>query len=93
MPRQHGGARMGVRGTGEREGQGGWRCMLITSGAAGRALQVSVPQRTIHSGSEPTHLERLAIGPLQSVHKSHKSQLMLDITQQRSSESQTLQSP
>lgn len=51
VPRQRSSARMGGRGTGEWEGQGGWRCMLITSGAGGRALQVSVPQRSIHSGS------------------------------------------
>lgn len=51
VPRQQSSARMGGRGTREWEGQGGWKCMLITSGAGGWALQVSVPQRTIHSGS------------------------------------------
>lgn len=42
-------ARMGGRGTGERGGRGGWRRMLMAPGAGGRALQVSVPQRSIHS--------------------------------------------
>lgn len=51
VPSQQISARMGGRGTVELEGQGGWRCMLITSGAGGRALQVSVPQRPIHSKS------------------------------------------
>lgn len=51
VPKQHSSARMGGWGTGEWEGRRGWRCMLITSGAGGRALQVSVRQRTIQSRS------------------------------------------
>lgn len=53
VPSQQTSARMGGRGTVELGGQGGWRCMLITSGAGGSALQVSVPQRAIHAKSGP----------------------------------------
>lgn len=45
------GARTCGPGSGQCEGRGGWRCMLITSGAGGPLLQVSVLQRTIDFGA------------------------------------------
>lgn len=55
------GARMCGPGSGQCEGRGGWRCMLITSGAGGPVLQVSVLQRTIDFGAGRAFLTPPAI--------------------------------